>query len=68
MKCQRPGEDCTKNLGDTFLCRHALTSEKNLVFLKKVVPALIGNSNNIEIRLVVSGILRGILDESSFKT
>ena len=68
MKCQRPGEDCTKNLGDTFHCRHTLTSEKKLVFLKKIVPALIDNSNNIEIRLVVSGMLRGILGESYFKT
>ena len=57
VKCQRPSEECTKNLGDTFDCRHAYIRQKFSLFY--YFSCLIGNPNNFEInrltRLVVNG-------------
>ena len=55
VKCQRPAEECTKNLGDTFPCRHTVF----FFFFNFIFPDLIDNPHNFEIvrvaRLVVSG-------------
>ena len=48
VKCQRPAEECTKNLGDTFHCRHTYI-RKNSFFFNFIFPALIDNPNNFEI-------------------
>ena len=57
VKCQRPSEECTKNLGDTFDCRHAYIRQKFSLFY--YFSCLIGNPDNFEInrltRLVVNG-------------
>ena len=56
VKCQRPAEECTQNLGYTFHYRHTYI----IIFFLIIVLALIGHPSNLEInrliRLVVSGI------------
>ena len=57
VMCQRPAEECTKNLEDSLHCRH--TCIRQTFFFNIIFPALIDNLNNFEIirliRLVVSG-------------
>ena len=60
VKCERPAEECIKNLGDTFHCKYTYIREKLVFCLSFTFPTLIDNSNNIEIngliRLVISGV------------
>ena len=60
VKCQGPAEECTKNVEDTFPCRHTCIIE--IYFYNFIFPALIDNPNNFEIirvaRLMISAMFQ----------
>ena len=56
----KPAEECTKNSGDTFHCRHSYIRE-NFSFFKKIIfPALIDSRNNFEIHRLIRLVVRGM--------